>query len=98
MAAGGVLAGRGRLWAGQAPALVTAEAARPAIPSGTSAGDVTAGRATVWSRTDRPARMIVEYATTDSFADARRVVGPAALEETGFTARVELTEIGRAHV
>jgi alkaline phosphatase D len=92
-AAGGVLAGRVRLWAGQAPAIVTADAVRPAIPSGTSAGDVTAGRATVWSRTDRPARMVVEYATTDSFADARRVVGPAALEETGFTARVELTDL-----
>jgi alkaline phosphatase D len=75
----------------QAPAIVTAEAARPEIPSGTSAGDVTAGRATLWSRTDRPARMVVEYATTDSFADTRRVVGPAALEDTGFTARVELS-------
>jgi alkaline phosphatase D len=92
-AAGGLLAGRGRPWVGQAPALVTADGARPAIPSGTSAGDVSAGRATVWSRTDRPARMVVEYATTDSFADARRVVGPAALEETGFTARVELGDL-----
>jgi len=81
-AAGGVLAG---------PALLTPDTARPAIPSGVSAGDVTAGRATVWSRTDRPARMVVEYATTDSFADARRVVGPAALEDGGFTARVELS-------
>jgi alkaline phosphatase D len=73
VAAAGTLAGGGRLWAGQAPALVSADAARPAIPSGSSAGDVTAGRATVWSRTDRPARMVVEYATTDSFADARRL-------------------------
>jgi alkaline phosphatase D len=81
-AAGGALAG---------PAIVTAEGGRPAIPSGVAAGDVTAGRATVWSRTDRPARMVVEYATTDAFADARRVVGPAALEDSGFTARVELS-------
>ena len=88
-----MLAGHGRLWAREAPALVSADAARPGIPSGTSAGDVTAGRATVWSRTDRPARMVVEYATTDSFASARRVVGPAALEETGFTARIELTDL-----
>jgi len=83
-AAGGVLA---------APALVTADAARPGIPSGTSAGDVTAGRATVWSRCDRPARMVVEYATTESFTDLRRVVGPAALEDSGFTARVELRDL-----
>jgi alkaline phosphatase D len=79
-----------RVWSGQAPALVAPDAARPGIPSGTSAGDVTAGRATVWSRCDRPARMVVEYATTESFADVRRVVGPAALETDDFTARVEL--------
>ena len=83
----------GGLWLGRAPGLVTRDAARPGIPSGTSAGDVAAGRATVWSRTDRPARMVVEYATTDSFADARRVVGPAALEDSGFTARVELSDL-----
>src|SRR5712691_942962 len=85
--------GGSRAWAGRAPGVVTSDGARPGIPSGTSAGDVTAGRATVWSRTDRPARMVVEYATTDSFASARRVVGPAALEETGFTARIELTDL-----
>src|SRR5439155_16191861 len=78
---------------GRPPGNFTSNGARPAIPGATSAGDVTAGRATVWSRTDRPARMVVEYATTDSFGEARRVVGPAALEETGFTARVELTDL-----
>jgi alkaline phosphatase D len=45
----------------------------------------------VWSRVDRPARMIVEYATSESFDDARTVVGPAALEDTDFTAKVDLT-------
>ena len=85
--------GGSRAWTGRAPGFVTSDGARPAIASGASAGDVTAGRATVWSRTDRPARMVVEYATTDSFADARRVAGPAALEETGFTARVELSDL-----
>ena len=54
------------------------------------AGDVTGDRAIVWSRTDRPARMVVEWATRASFTDVRRVVGPAALPETGFTARVDL--------
>ena len=48
-------------------------------------------RAIVWSRTDRPARMVVEWSTTDSFTDVRRVVGPAALEDTGFTARLDLS-------
>jgi alkaline phosphatase D len=34
--------------------------------------------------------MVVEWSTTESFADARRVIGPAALEDTGFTARIDL--------
>jgi alkaline phosphatase D len=80
----------GALLPRSAPALVTAEGARPAIAHGTMAGDVTRDRAIVWSRTDRPARMIVEWSTRESFADVRRIVGPAALPETGFTTRVDL--------
>ena len=76
---------------GQAPSVLIAEKDRPAIPQGVAAGDVGDGSAVVWSRTDRPSRMIVEYATTDSFRDARRVVGPAALPEDDYTAKVILT-------
>src|SRR5262249_54927605 len=76
-AAGAVLLPR------RAPALLPAEAARPAVAQGASVGDVRGDRAIVWSRTARPARLLVEWSTTDSFADPRRVVGPAALEDTG---------------
>jgi alkaline phosphatase D len=76
---------------GQAPAIVTAERERPSAAFGVTAGDVDGNRAIVWSRTDRAARLIVEYATTASFEDVRRVVGPAALEVSDFTARVDLT-------
>ena len=79
-------------WAqGTAPAVVTSERMRPAIPYGVQSGDVTSDRAIVWSRTDRPARLLVEWATRDSFRDATRVAGPAALAESDFTARVDLT-------
>jgi len=74
-----------------APALIVRDEARPGVPCGVAAGDVTSGRAIVWSRSDRPARLIVEYSTTSSFTDVRRIVGPAALEDTDFTARVDLT-------
>ncbi len=77
----------------QAPAIVTSDKARPAILYGVQSGDVTAGRATIWSRSDRPARMIVEYAANESFRDARRVIGPAAIEASDFTARVELSDL-----
>jgi alkaline phosphatase D len=76
-----------------APALVTTDAARPAVAHGTMVGDVTGEQAIVWSRTDRPARMVVEWSTRESFADARRLVGPAALPETGFTARIDLSGV-----
>ena len=75
----------------RAPAIITRDGERPGVPCGVATGDVTAGQAIVWSRSDRPARLIVEYSTTPSFADTRRVVGPSALEDTDFTARVNLT-------
>jgi alkaline phosphatase D len=73
-----------------APAIVTSEAARPIAPFGAAVGDVTGGRAIVWSRSDRPARLFVLWSTRESFADARRVPGPAALVEDGLTARIDL--------
>src|SRR5262245_41919666 len=73
------------------PAIVRAQASRPGMPCGVAAGDVANGRAIVWSRTDRPARMLVEVATTDRFTDARRVRGPIAFDGTDFTARTVLT-------
>ena len=87
-------AGPPAVWAqGPAPAAITPDRMRPAIPYGVQSGDVIGDRGVVWSRTDRPARLIVEYATMESFKDARRVVGPAALAESDFTARVDLTEL-----
>ncbi len=77
----------------QAPAIVTSDAMRPQLAHGVMSGDPLVDRAMVWSRSDRPARMIVEYSTTESFKDAQRVVGPYALEPTDFTARVELRHL-----
>jgi len=79
-----------------APAIIAAPGARPAMPFGVAAGEVSAGRAIIWSRSDRAARMVVEYSTTGRFtlsSDVRRVRGPAALEGADFTARTVLTEL-----
>src|SRR5262245_9128889 len=76
---------------GQAPAALTRDGARPGVPYGVQSGDVSGDRAVVWSATDRPARFIVEWATSDAFKNSRRVMGPAALPESDFTARVDLT-------
>jgi alkaline phosphatase D len=71
----------------------TADPQRPAVVHGVQSGDVTGRRAVVWAGTDRPARMLVEYATSDRFADATRLVGPAALPETGYTAKAVLEDL-----
>ncbi len=76
-----------------APAIIQSERLRPGMPYGVQSGDIVPGRAVVWSRADRPAQMLVEYSTTESFREARRVIGPAAIETTDFTARVDLTDL-----
>lgn len=75
------------------PAIITPENARPLMPFGVASGDVTRDRAIIWSRSDRPARMMVEYATDSAFKDVRRIIGPAALESSDFTARVDLRDL-----
>jgi alkaline phosphatase D len=75
------------------PAIVRSQSSRPLLAQGVASGDVTNGRAVIWSRADRAARMFVEYSTTERFADPRRVPGPAALETSDFTARAVLTDL-----
>ena len=84
-AAGAGLAGS---WTG---ALLPYLGQRPGITHGVQAGDLMEGRAVLWSRVDRPARMRVEVSTRESMADARLIQGPVALEPTDFTARIDLT-------
>ena len=50
-------------------------------------------RSIVWARSDKPARMVLEWDTSDRFANPRRISGPYALEATDFTARVDLTDL-----
>jgi len=76
--------------AGRSPAIVARQGSRPSVAQGVAVGDVAGDTAVVWSRTDRPARMLVEYATTERFDDVQRIAGPAALPSTDFTARVQL--------
>ncbi|MBR8840383.1 MAG: alkaline phosphatase D family protein [Stigonema ocellatum SAG 48.90 = DSM 106950] len=77
----------------KAPAIITSDKIRPSIPYGVASGDINGKNAVIWSRSDRPAKLIVEYATDQSFRGARRVVGPNALEDSDFTARVYLNDL-----
>ena len=60
---------------------------RPLITHGVQSGDVSADSAVLWARADRPSRMRVEIATTDSFKDIRHGAFVDALPETDFTAK-----------
>jgi alkaline phosphatase D len=75
---------------GTAPAAITRDSARPQIPLGVMSGDVTGERVVIWSKCDRPGRIFVEYSTSEQFRDAKRIAGPSAIEDSDFTARVDL--------
>jgi len=74
------------------PALSFA-ADRPQMTHGVQSGDVSAASGVVWSRADRPARMLVEVATTDSFRDIRHAVFVDALPESDFTAKALIDDL-----
>jgi alkaline phosphatase D len=79
--------------AGQAPAVVTSERMRPQTLSGLQIGDVLADRAVIWSRADRPSRLVVERSFYSDMRDSVRVRGPLALDTSDYTARVDLTDL-----
>src|SRR5205085_9806986 len=50
---------------------------RPVLTHGVQSGDTGVDGGVVWARADRPSQMMVEVATTESFADARAQIGRA---------------------
>jgi alkaline phosphatase D len=66
---------------------------RPLITHGIQSGDVSRESGMVWARTDRPARMLVEVSTSDSFADIRDGIAIDVLPETDFTGKVLLEDL-----
>ncbi|MET0533701.1 MAG: alkaline phosphatase D family protein, partial [Steroidobacter sp.] len=74
-------------------AIVASDTVRPMANWGLQIGDVIDGRAIIWSRADRPARMIVEWSQDESFKRAQRIRGPHALDVSDFTSRVDLTRL-----
>ncbi|WP_416422454.1 alkaline phosphatase D family protein [Pseudomonas sp. App30] len=85
------VAGAGLLLPGLAPAVIASVKDRPQLTDGVQSGDLLGDKAMVWSRTDRPARMVVEWDTRSVFSNPRRFVSALADARTDFTARVELS-------
>jgi alkaline phosphatase D len=74
----------------QAAAAVTSERTQPKLPYGVQVGDLAGDRAILWSKADRPARMLVRWATTESLAEAKAALPVNALEDRDFTAKLDL--------
>ena len=66
---------------------------RPVITHGIQSGDVSVDAGVVWARADRPARMLVEVSTTDSFRTIRGSHFVDALPETDCTAKLLLEDL-----
>ncbi|WP_377192063.1 alkaline phosphatase D family protein [Ruegeria meonggei] len=68
------------------PALSRA-ASRPIFTHGVQSGDVDTASGMIWTRTDRPSRVMMEVATTESFADARQLTPIDAIPNSDFTVK-----------
>ncbi|MGH8431361.1 MAG: alkaline phosphatase D family protein, partial [Solimonas sp.] len=62
-------------------------AARPVISHGVQSGDIDQTSGIVWARSDRPARLHIEIATTENFADARKLKPVTALPGNDLAAK-----------
>ena len=76
-----------------APAIITSERLRPQWPSGVQTGDPWPTRAMFWGRTDREARLHLEWDTTERFRQPRRVTGPVARADAAYTTHLDLTDL-----
>ena len=70
---------------------------RPVITHGIQSGDVSVDAGVVWARADRPARMLVEVSTTDSFRTIRGSHFVDALPEADCTAKLLLEDLPPRH-
>jgi len=66
---------------------------RPVLTHGLQSGDVSPTSGVVWARADRSARVHIDVATTESFANVLQKVWIDALPESDFTAKVALERL-----
>ncbi|MCA0870360.1 alkaline phosphatase [Seohaeicola saemankumensis] len=77
-----VLAGGAAFAASLAMPAISRAASRPVFTHGVQSGDVNTRSGMIWTRTDRPARVMMEVSTTESFADARTLAPMNALPDS----------------
>lgn len=65
-------------------------ASRPVLTHGVQSGDMAHDGAVIWARADRESKMLVEWSTTESFANAHRVQALNIGAPTDFTGKLAL--------
>jgi alkaline phosphatase D len=66
---------------------------RPKVSHGLQSGDIDATSGMIWARSDRPARLLVEVSTSESFTDAVKLPPITALPESDFAVKRLLTDL-----
>src|SRR5436190_5640333 len=67
-----------------------ARSGRPELTYGVQSGDITPHSAVLWTRADRPGRMLVEVSARPDFRGARRLRGPVLTPDTDLTGHLRL--------
>lgn len=75
---------------GFAQATITRDADRIAIPCGAQVGDIMPGSAILWSKADRPGRMLARWSTREDMVDAVAAPPAHALVDSDCTAKLDL--------
>lgn len=75
---------------GFAQATIVRDGQRIGVPYGVQVGDMLPGRAIIWAKADRPGRLLVRWSTTEDMSKARQALPVHALEDTDFTAKLDL--------
>jgi alkaline phosphatase D len=83
--------------AGLALPYLSRAADRPRIAGGIASGDVAADSAVIWARADRPARMLVECSTDESFKDLIGFASSEALPDSDVTSKLLLEGLPPGH-
>jgi alkaline phosphatase D len=86
-------AGAATLLGGIARPHLSRAADRPQITHGVQSGDISIDGGIVWARADRPSRMRIEVATTDSFREVVRTAAVDALPESDCTAKALIEDL-----
>ncbi|MCA0929784.1 alkaline phosphatase D family protein [Ruegeria profundi] len=66
---------------------ISRASARPVFTHGVQSGDVDTTTGMIWTRTDRPARVMMEVSATESFADARKLAPIDAIPNRDFAVK-----------